>query len=111
MPGPARDYLDAFLREAGAAGRLLHGNRDVTFGGHHPEPAAAQLGELCRLVVEDRADLGLATDGDADRFGIVDRDGTVVDPNHLLGLVARHLLKRRGWRGPLARSVATTHLL
>ena len=111
MHGPARDYLDAFLIEAGATVRLLHGNRDVTFGGHHPEPAAEQLEELCRAVVEWQADLGLATDGDADRFGVVDRDGSVVDPNHVLGLVARHLLGRRRWHGPLARSVATTHLL
>jgi len=111
MHGPARDYLDAFLKDSGATVRVLHGDRDVTFGGHQPEPAAEQLQELCRTVVEWKADLGLATDGDADRFGVVDRDGSVMNPNHVLGLVARHLLKRRGWRGPLARSVATTHLL
>ena len=111
MHGPARDYLDAFLAEAGATVHVLHGNRDVLFGGHHPEPAAEQLKELTRAVVELNADLGLATDGDADRFGVVDGDGRVIDPNHVLGLVARHLLRRRGWRGALARSVATTHLL
>ena len=56
-------------------------------------------------------DTGLATDGDADRFGVVDGDGTVLAPNPILALVLRHLLVHRGWRGGVARSVATTHLL
>src|SRR5262249_56593341 len=55
--------------------------------------------------------LGLATDGDADRFGIVDADGTVFAPNPILAVILRHLLVRRGWCGGVARSLATTHLL
>jgi alpha-D-glucose phosphate-specific phosphoglucomutase len=111
MHGPARGYLDRLLEEAGCAVTLLHGARDVTFGGHPPEPAEEHLGELIRTVREQGADLGLATDGDADRFGVVDRDGTVLAPNPILALVLRHLLHHRGWRGGVARSVATTHLL
>jgi alpha-D-glucose phosphate-specific phosphoglucomutase len=111
MYGPARGYLDRLLGEAGCDVTLLHGIRDVTFGGHPPEPAAEHLGELIRTVREQGAHLGLATDGDADRFGVVDRDGTVLAPNPILALVLRHLLHRRGWRGGVARSVATTHLL
>jgi alpha-D-glucose phosphate-specific phosphoglucomutase len=111
MHGPARDYLDCLLEEAGCEVTLLHGNRDVTFGGHPPEPAEEHLQELIRTVRERRAHLGLATDGDADRFGVVDRDGTVLLPNPILALVARHLLGHRRWRGGVARSVATTHLL
>jgi alpha-D-glucose phosphate-specific phosphoglucomutase len=111
MHGPAKGYLDRLLEEAGCEVTLLHGTRDVTFGGHPPEPAEEHLGELIRAVRERRAHLGLATDGDADRFGVVDRDGTVLAPNPILALVLRHLLGHRGWRGGVARSVATTHLL
>jgi alpha-D-glucose phosphate-specific phosphoglucomutase len=111
MHGPARGYLDRLLEEAGCEVTLLHGARDVTFGGHPPEPAEEYLGELIGTVREQRAQLGLATDGDADRFGVVDRDGTVLTPNPILALVLRHLLVHRGWRGGVARSVATTHLL
>jgi phosphoglucomutase len=111
MHGPARGYLDVLLEEAGCEVTLLHGNRDVTFGGHPPEPAAEHLGELIAAVRERGAHLGLATDGDADRFGVVDRDGTVLAPNPILALVLRHLLRHRGWRGGVARSIATTHLL
>ncbi len=111
MHGPARSYLDRLLSDAGAEVTLLHGERDVLFGGHPPEPAEEHLGELIAAVRERGAHLGLATDGDADRFGIVDRDGTVIAPNPTLALVLRHLLRRRGWRGGVGRSVATTHLL
>jgi alpha-D-glucose phosphate-specific phosphoglucomutase len=111
MYGPARGYLDLLLEEAGCEVTLLHGARDVMFGGHPPEPAEEYLGELIRTVREQGAHLGLATDGDADRFGIVDRDGTVLAPNPILALVLRHLLLHRGWRGGVGRSVATTHLL
>jgi phosphoglucomutase len=111
MHGPARGYLDRLLEDAGCQVTLLHGARDVTFGGHPPEPAEEHLGELIRTVRARGAHLGLATDGDADRFGVVDRDGTVLAPNPILALVLRHLLVHRGWRGGVARSVATTHLL
>ena len=111
MYGPARGYLDRLLTEAGCDVTLLHGTRDVMFGNHPPEPAEEHLGELIRTVRDQEAHLGLATDGDADRFGVVDRDGTVLAPNPILALVLRHLLGHRGWRGGVARSVATTHLL
>ncbi len=111
MHGPARGYLDRLLEEAGCEVTLLHGARDVTFGGQPPEPAEEHLGELIQTVRERGAHLGLATDGDADRFGVVDGDGTVLAPNPILALVLRHLLRHRGWRGGVARSVATTHLL
>jgi alpha-D-glucose phosphate-specific phosphoglucomutase len=111
MYGPARGYLDRLLTEAGAEVTLLHGERDVLFGGHPPEPAAEHLAELIATVRRQGAHVGLATDGDADRFGVVDRDGTVIEPNPVLAIVLRHLLGHRGWRGGVGRSVATTHLL
>src|SRR5262249_6686968 len=111
MYGPARGYLDRLLAEAGAEVTLLHGERDVTFGGHPPEPAEAHPGPPIAAGRERGAQLGRAPDRDADRFGIVDRDGAVLAPNPVLALVLRHLLVHRRWRGGVARSLATTHLV
>ena len=108
MYGTARDYLDAILREAGCEVRVLHNWRDVLFGGSPPEPSSAYLGELVKTVKEEKCDLGLATDGDSDRFGIVDRDGTFISPNQVLALLLNHLVKTRNWKGVAVRSVMTT---
>jgi phosphomannomutase len=57
------------------------------------------------------ADLVTATDGDADRFGIVDRDGTFIQPNYVIALLFDYLVETRGWRNGVAKSVATTNLI
>jgi len=75
-----------------------------------PEPKENSL-ELVEAVKKDKADLGLATDGDSDRFGIVDEQGNVLTPNTVLLLLARHLIKNKGKTGAIVRTVATTHLL
>src|SRR5262245_27249137 len=71
LHGSGGGYLDGVLRDANIPVTVLHTNRDVYFGGHHPEPADEQLGELKRVMQEKGLKLGLATDGDADRFGIM----------------------------------------
>jgi phosphoglucomutase len=109
--GSARGYLDLLLREAGCELVLLHDWRDPYFGGRSPEPSQENLRELASRVVESGAHLGLATDGDADRFGLVDADGSFLEPNYFLGLLLSHLVKARGWTGGVARSVATSHLV
>jgi phosphoglucomutase len=109
--GCARGYLDTLLRDAGCEVAVLHGYRDPNFGGRSPEPTEDNLRELAFQVVETSAHLGLATDGDADRFGLVDADGSFLEPNYFLGILLRHLVKTRGWTGGVARSVATTHLV
>ena len=106
-----RGYLDVLLREAGAQVEVLHDTPDPLFGGGMPEPAEAQLGELVARVRETGAALGLATDGDADRFGVVDAEGKFYTPNQVLALLARHLVKNRHHTGAIVRTVATTHLL
>lgn len=106
-----RGYLDALLTEYGCDVRLLHGHRDPLFGGGMPEPAVQQLGELIATVKSDRADLGLATDGDSDRFGVVDAEGTFYTPNQVIALLLRHLVKNRKQTGVVVRTVATTHLI
>src|SRR5215471_12382124 len=74
LHGSGAGYLDRILQENGIPATILHTNRDVYFGGHHPEPAAEQLGELQTVMRKNGLKLGLATDGDADRFGILDED-------------------------------------
>ena len=109
--GSGRGYLDDLLREAGCQVTVLHDWRDPTFGGGSPEPSEEKLRELASRVVQTGAHLGLSTDGDADRFGLVDADGTFLEPNYFLGLLLSHLVRARGWTGGVARSVATSHLL
>lgn len=110
--GTTRGYLDEFLRRyAGAKLAVLHHWRDPYFGGMRPDPSAATLRELCETVRKEQAHLGVATDGDGDRFGLVDADGSFVDPNVILALVLDYLVTSRKWTGGVARSVATTHLI
>lgn len=109
--GTARDYLDDFLLDAGVDVASINRNRDPYFGGLSPQCDEPNLLELRRQVIEGERHLGLATDGDADRFGVLDRDGAYVNPNLCLMLLADRLLARRpaGDGRGLARSVATTH--
>jgi phosphomannomutase len=107
----SRGYLDTVLDRCGCDTESFHTYRDVLFGGGMPEPKGEQLIELVEAVKRDGADLGLATDGDSDRFGIVDEQGNVLTPNTVLLLLARHLVKNKGKTGAIVRTVATTHLL
>jgi phosphomannomutase len=110
MHGCGRGYLDVLLREAGAGPGMtvLHDNLDPLFGGHPPEPNAKNLPELRQLLRSGNARLGLATDGDADRFGVVDANGTWITPNQVLALTYYHLVKNRGWKGGAVRTVVTS---
>jgi phosphoglucomutase len=109
--GTARDYLDYFLLEAGVEVKIIHNYRDPYFGGFSPECNQKNLGELRRIISNEKYDLGLATDGDADRFGIIDEKNRFVSPNTILSLLAIYLKRVRNIPGGLARSVATTHLI
>ena len=109
--GTGRGYLDTFLQEAGVEVELLHGYRDALFGGHRPEPSAEFLGELAARIPATKAHLGLATDADADRFGVMDSRGEYHEANEILALLLDYLIETRGWEGGVARSVASTHLI
>ncbi len=109
--GCGAGWLDRILREHGATVTAIRGGRDVLFEGTGPDPSEENLAPLKKAVADKRVLAGLATDGDADRFGIVDRDGSFVSPNHILALVFDYLLETRGYKLGASRSVATTHLL
>jgi phosphoglucomutase len=109
MYGTGRGYLDTLLEDAGAKVTLFHAERDPLFGGHHPEPNAEGMAEVSKFVRSGKAQIGLGLDGDADRFGIVDKDGTWLTPNQVLALALYHLKKNRGWTGAVVRTVPTSH--
>src|SRR6185503_15998377 len=109
MYGTGRGYLDKLLIRAGAKVTLFHNEINPLFGGHHPEPNAEGMGEARKLVRSGKAQIGLGLDGDADRFGIVDKDGTWLTPNQILALALYHLKKNRKWTGAVVRTVPTSH--
>ena len=109
--GAGRGYPSDLLREAGVPVETVHDYRDVLFGGHAPEPDDHLLGDAKRKMKETGASIGIATDGDADRFGIVDSDGTFLQPNYVIALLFDYLVETRGWRNGVAKSVATTNLI
>ncbi len=110
--GTGRGYLDEILRRHGLTVETLHDCRDPLFGGSGPDPTGKnRLDELREAVVNNKYSLGLATDGDADRFGIVDADGTLISANRIIALLFDYLAESRGWTDGAARSVATSHLI
>jgi len=111
MWGAARGYSDGVLREAGVTVAAVHDYRDVLFGGHAPEPDDHLLHDLREKMKETGAQIGIATDGDADRFGIVDGDGTFLQPNYVIALLFDYLVETRAWKNGVAKSVATTNLI
>ena len=111
MWGSARGYSDELLCGVGLQVATVHDHRDVLFGGHAPEPDDHLLEDLRNKMRETGAQIGIATDGDADRFGIVDADGTFLQPNYVIALLFDYLVESRGWKNGVAKSVATTNLI
>lgn len=111
MWGAGIGYVEDALQEGCSRVEIIHNYRDVLCEGMLPEPTATGLADLSKAVRERKADLGLALDGDADRFGIIDSAGNYVTPNEVLYLLLYYTLEFRRWRGAVARSVATTHML
>ena len=109
--GTGRGYLDKILRDHGLEVETIHDWRDVTFGGRSPEPGEDHLDELKTAVTGGGLTMGLATDGDGDRFGIIDSGGEFITPNQLVALLTDYLAESRGWTLGVARSVATSHLV
>lgn len=111
MFGVMQTSLQTILMTARCQVDVINDRHDALFGGRMPSPAAATLTHLRQEVLERRADLGIATDGDADRLGIIDDAGNFLHPNQILALLYEYLLTGKGWRGPAVRNMSTTHLL
>lgn len=112
MYGTSRGYLDAPLKQRGVSYAIINDHLDPYFGGQPPEPSAAHIPDFIKLIQDDPAiRLGIATDGDADRFGIIDADGSYIEPNYIIALLLDYLIRVRGIEGGVARSVATSHLI
>ncbi len=109
--GAARGYTSELLAAHGVPVTTVHDYRDVLFGNHAPEPDDHLLEDARAAMRQSGAALVIATDGDADRFGIVDGDGTFIQPNYVIALLFEYLMETRGWRNGVAKSVATTNLI
>jgi len=111
LHGAARGYLDEALRRAGCDVEVFGADRDPLFEGGMPDPSEQHLGKLAERVVADGAHLGLAADGDGDRFGVIDQTGQFLSANQMIALVLWHVQRTRFAIGSAARTVATTHLV
>jgi len=109
--GTSREYLDEIIEENKIPLEEIHGFIDPYFGGITPSCTEENLQELKRLVKEKKCDLGIATDADGDRFGVVDEKGNFIDQNIIISLILDYLVNVKKWRGGVARSVATTHMV
>jgi phosphoglucomutase len=109
--GTGAAIMSRIAREYRIPISLIHTHLDPSFGGHAPDPSEEHLGELKREMRKQHAALGISTDGDADRFGVLDRDGTFILPNEIIALGLDYLITERNFPGGVCRSVATTHLI
>ncbi len=110
MYGAGMNYTDRLLAEAGIAATRLHHELNPGFGGLHPEPIGRHLQALCQTMADGQLDLGLATDGDADRIGAVGPTGCFIDPHRIMAVVLDHFLQA-GRRGDVVKTVSTTQML
>jgi phosphoglucomutase len=111
LHGCGAGYLDKALADHGVSLHALRTDRDCLFDGSGPDVSEENLAPLRKAVLDSGAAAGLATDGDADRFGIIDCDGTWISPNQILALAYDYLVETRGWNMPAARSVATSQMI
>lgn len=106
LHGAADGLFRALVPPAWGEVEVIHERADPLFGGLHPEPIPPHTDELAAAVRERRADVGVATDGDGDRLGVVLADGRYVSPHQVLALLTRHLVEARGWRGEVVKGFA-----
>ena len=111
MYGVSNNSLRTILLTCRCDVDVIREQHDTLFGGRMPAPSAEAQRLLSVYVTEHHCHLGIATDGDADRLGVVDDQGNYLHANVLLVILYYYLLKYRGWTGPCVRNVSTTHLL
>ena len=102
MYGAGQKILNQLIEDAVA----IHNEFNPSFGGEHPEPIAMHLGELLKFVPQGNYNVGLATDGDADRIGAVDENGNFVGPQEVYALLLKYLYETKGLRGEVVKTVS-----
>lgn len=111
MYGSGRGQIKGILQGTGCEVTEVRGEMNPGFGGIHPEPIARYLGALAGSIAAGHGQLGLATDGDADRIGAMDGRGEFVDPHRLMSLALKYLVEQRGWSGKIVKTVSTTQMI
>lgn len=111
MYGVSETSLTTIFHTARCDVETIHERHDTLFGGKLPAPTAATLRALQNYVLDNRCDIGIATDGDADRIGVIDNTGRFLHPNDILVVLYYYLVKYKGWKGPVVRNICTTHML
>jgi alpha-D-glucose phosphate-specific phosphoglucomutase len=111
MWGAGRGAFGSFLSRTRTRVTEIRGQLNPGFGGIHPEPILLHLNELVAAVQREKADVGLATDGDADRIGAVDARGNFIDPHTIFALTLRHLVENKKLRGEVVKTVSTTLMI
>lgn len=111
MYGVSETSLRMILQTARCEVETIHDRHDTLFGGKLPAPSAATLRSLQNVVTDGHFDIGIATDGDADRIGVIDDTGRFLHPNEILVLLYYYLEKYKGKKGPAVRNICTTCVL
>lgn len=111
MYGSGRGAIKGILQGTGCEVQEIREEMNPGFGGVHPEPIEANLSVLAGAISMHKGDIGLATDGDADRIGAMDERSNFVDPHKIMSLALRYLVEQRGWKGPVVRTVSTTRMI
>ncbi|MEK6646935.1 MAG: phosphoglucomutase/phosphomannomutase family protein [Candidatus Firestonebacteria bacterium] len=111
MYGTTYDYFNVILKDTNCKVTAIHNFRDPLFGGLRPEPIACNLKEFLAKVKHSKADVGVVTDGDSDRVGAADEDGNFIDSQHIVALLALHLIKNKGMTGGIVQTSATTFMV
>jgi phosphomannomutase len=111
MHGSGTYPLTVILNTARCTLDTINYNKDAYFGGENPAPSRSTLEDLAIMVCHGGYDLGIAFDGDGDRLGIIDNAGNYMDANSILVMLYYYLHEYKGWKGPVVRNLATTHML
>ena len=111
MYGSAKNYLAKLLEDTDCEVISIRSNRDCLFGGILPEPIPKNLELFSKTVREQKADLGVATDGDADRFGVVESNGKYIWPHYTIPLLYEHLVNNRSWSGNAVKTVSLASII
>jgi alpha-D-glucose phosphate-specific phosphoglucomutase len=111
MFGSGRGQIKGILQGSGCEVFEVRGEMNPGFGGIHPEPIGRYLGALAGAIAAGHGQLGIATDGDADRLGAMDGRGQFVDPHRIMALALKYLVEQRGWTGKVIKTVSTTQMI